>query len=49
MSNDSKLWTEISKDKGELTALVAKIEIINKKCVYVFTRFKKIFLEKLNV
>ena len=53
INDGNKLWTELRRDKGESTAGVGKIavidatgpykELINKKCVYAFTRFNEMF------
>ena len=53
INDGNKLWTELRRDKGESTVGVGKIavidatgpykELINKKCVYAFTRFNEMF------
>ena len=56
INDGNKLWTELRRDKGESTAGVGKIvvvdatgpykELINKKCVYAFTRFNEMYFGK---
>jgi hypothetical protein len=56
INDGNKLWTELRRDKGESTVGVGKIavidatgpykELINKKCVYAFTRFNEMFFGK---
>ena len=56
INDGNKLWTELRRDKGESTAGVGNIavidatgpykELINKKCVYAFTRFNEMFFGK---
>ena len=56
INDGHKLWTELRRDKGESTAGVGNIvvvdatgpykELINKKCVYAFTRFNEMFFGK---
>ena len=56
INDGNKIWTELRRDKGESTAGVGKIvvvdatgpykELINKKCVYAFTRFNEMFFGK---
>lgn len=56
INDGNKLWTELRRDKGDSTAGVGNIaiidatgpykELINKKCVYAFTRFNEMFFGK---
>ena len=56
INDGNKLWTELRRDKGESTAGVGNIavidatgsykELINKKCVYAFTRFNEMYFGK---
>ena len=56
INDGNKLWTELRRDKGESTAGVGNItvvdatgpykELLNKKCVYAFTRFNEMFFGK---
>ena len=56
INDGHKLWTELRRDKGESTAGVGNIvvvdatgpykELINKKCVYAFTRFNEMYFGK---
>ena len=56
INDGHKLWTELRRDKGESTAGVGIIvvvdatgpykELINKKCVYAFTRFNEMYFGK---
>ena len=56
INDGNKLWTELRRDKGESTAGVGNIvvvnatgpykELVNKKCVYAFTRFNEMFFGK---
>ena len=56
INDGNKIWTELRRDKGESTAGVGNIvvvdatgpykELINKKCVYAFTRFNEMYFGK---
>ena len=56
INDGNKLWTELRRDKGASTTGVGNIvvinatgpykELINKQCVYAFTRFKEMFFGK---